>query len=176
VQLYLYDLSQGMVKNFSRAMIGKQIDGIWHTGVVIHFPGSSPREVRSCRICVCGLLYDVSIGSTFLSTLYLFLFRPCSFPHPLLLVISGFTAAASKSRPPDAHRPVVRCRSSRWASRRFRSTSSTSFCARFRPISLRQNTRCSSGIAIIFPTKCASFCSASRFRRTLPDCRPRLVP
>ncbi len=50
VQLYLYDLSQGMVKNFSRAMIGKQIDGIWHTGVVIHFPGSSPREVRSCPV------------------------------------------------------------------------------------------------------------------------------
>lgn len=36
VTLNLYDLSQGMAKNMSRMIIGKQIDGIWHTGIVVY--------------------------------------------------------------------------------------------------------------------------------------------
>ena len=36
VQLYVYDLSQGMASSMSMAMIGKQIDGIWHTGLVVY--------------------------------------------------------------------------------------------------------------------------------------------
>jgi len=35
VVLHLYDLSQGMAKNLSRQFLGKQIDGIWHTGIVV---------------------------------------------------------------------------------------------------------------------------------------------
>jgi thiol-disulfide isomerase/thioredoxin len=35
VSVNLYDLSQGMAKNMSRQFIGKQIDGIWHTGIVV---------------------------------------------------------------------------------------------------------------------------------------------
>lgn len=35
VVLHLYDLSQGMAKNMSRQFLGKQIDGIWHTGIVV---------------------------------------------------------------------------------------------------------------------------------------------
>lgn len=35
VQLYVYDLSQGMAKLLSMQFVGKQIDGIWHTGVVV---------------------------------------------------------------------------------------------------------------------------------------------
>ena len=35
VTLNLYDLSQGMAKNMSRMIIGKQVDGIWHTGIVV---------------------------------------------------------------------------------------------------------------------------------------------
>ncbi|WVQ80342.1 hypothetical protein IAT38_002447 [Cryptococcus sp. DSM 104549] len=34
VQLYVYDLSQGMAKSMSLMLTGKQIDGIWHTSVV----------------------------------------------------------------------------------------------------------------------------------------------
>jgi len=36
VELYLYDLSQGMAKAMSMGLLGKQIDGIWHTGVVVY--------------------------------------------------------------------------------------------------------------------------------------------
>ncbi|TPX56667.1 hypothetical protein PhCBS80983_g04374 [Powellomyces hirtus] len=36
VQLYLYDLSQGMARMMSRQLTGRQIDGIWHTSVVVY--------------------------------------------------------------------------------------------------------------------------------------------
>ena len=36
VSINLYDLSQGMAKNMSRSFLGKQIDGIWHTGIVVY--------------------------------------------------------------------------------------------------------------------------------------------
>lgn len=36
VQVYVYDLSQGMARQLSPALLGKQIDGIWHTGVVVY--------------------------------------------------------------------------------------------------------------------------------------------
>ncbi|KAH9924254.1 DUF862-domain-containing protein [Epithele typhae] len=35
VQLYVYDLSNGLAKQLSRQLTGKQIDGVWHTSVVI---------------------------------------------------------------------------------------------------------------------------------------------
>lgn len=34
VKLYVYDLSRGMARQLSPLILGKQIDGIWHTGVV----------------------------------------------------------------------------------------------------------------------------------------------
>jgi len=36
VSLHVYDLSNGMAAMFSRQFIGKQIDGIWHTGIVVY--------------------------------------------------------------------------------------------------------------------------------------------
>lgn len=36
VQLAVYDLSQGMASSMSQAILGQQIDGIWHTGVVVY--------------------------------------------------------------------------------------------------------------------------------------------
>jgi thiol-disulfide isomerase/thioredoxin len=36
VKLNLYDLSQGMAKQFSQGMLGKLIEGIWHTGIVVY--------------------------------------------------------------------------------------------------------------------------------------------
>lgn len=35
VELRVYDLSQGMARQFSPALLGKSIDGIWHTGVAV---------------------------------------------------------------------------------------------------------------------------------------------
>jgi len=35
VKLYVYDLSNGMAKKLSRQLTGRQIDGIWHTSVVV---------------------------------------------------------------------------------------------------------------------------------------------
>ncbi|KAG5363422.1 Desumoylating isopeptidase 1 [Yarrowia sp. B02] len=35
VKLYVYDLSRGMAKQMSLAFLGTQVDGIWHTSIVI---------------------------------------------------------------------------------------------------------------------------------------------
>ena len=34
VVLHIYDLSNGLAKTMSQSFLGKQIDGVWHTGVV----------------------------------------------------------------------------------------------------------------------------------------------
>ena len=36
VKLHVYDLSKGMAAQFSRQLIGKYIEGIWHTGIVVY--------------------------------------------------------------------------------------------------------------------------------------------
>ena len=36
VQVYIYDLSQGMARNLGQQLIGRPIEGIWHTAVVVH--------------------------------------------------------------------------------------------------------------------------------------------
>lgn len=36
VTLRVYDLSGGMARQLSPALLGKQIDGIWHTGVLVY--------------------------------------------------------------------------------------------------------------------------------------------
>jgi hypothetical protein len=50
VQVYIYDLSQGMGKTLGPALIGKPIEGIWHTGIVVYgkeyFFGSA--GIESC--------------------------------------------------------------------------------------------------------------------------------
>jgi hypothetical protein len=38
VSLHLYDLSQGMARAMSTQLLGTQIDGVWHTGVVRSSP------------------------------------------------------------------------------------------------------------------------------------------
>ncbi|WVN90939.1 uncharacterized protein L203_106184 [Cryptococcus depauperatus CBS 7841] len=35
VQLYVYDISQGLAKSMSLMLTGKQLDGIWHTSVIV---------------------------------------------------------------------------------------------------------------------------------------------
>lgn len=36
VQLAVYDLSRGMARGMSQAILGQQIDGIWHTGIIVY--------------------------------------------------------------------------------------------------------------------------------------------
>lgn len=36
VKLYIYDLSRGMARQLSHVMLGKQLDGVWHTAIVVH--------------------------------------------------------------------------------------------------------------------------------------------
>jgi thiol-disulfide isomerase/thioredoxin len=36
VMLNLYDLSNGMAKQFGKALVGMNVDGIWHSGIVIY--------------------------------------------------------------------------------------------------------------------------------------------
>ncbi|KAI0688322.1 DUF862-domain-containing protein [Cytidiella melzeri] len=36
VQLYVYDLSNGLARQLSRQLTGRQIDGVWHTSVVVY--------------------------------------------------------------------------------------------------------------------------------------------
>ena len=36
VTLHVYDLSQGMAKQMSQQLIGKYVEGVWHTGIVIY--------------------------------------------------------------------------------------------------------------------------------------------
>merc|ERR1712167_252599 len=34
--LHVYDISHGVAKQFSQPILGKQLEGIWHTGIVIY--------------------------------------------------------------------------------------------------------------------------------------------
>ena len=36
VQLHIYDLSRGMARSLSPALLGTTIDGIWHTAIVVY--------------------------------------------------------------------------------------------------------------------------------------------
>ena len=36
VELYIYDLTQGMAALMSGMLLGQHFDGIWHTAVVVH--------------------------------------------------------------------------------------------------------------------------------------------
>ncbi|XP_029312995.1 desumoylating isopeptidase 1b [Cottoperca gobio] len=36
VKLYIYDMSKGMARQLSPLMLGRQLDGIWHTAIVVH--------------------------------------------------------------------------------------------------------------------------------------------
>jgi hypothetical protein len=36
VSIYLYDISNGMARSFSPMFLGKTIEGIWHTGLVVY--------------------------------------------------------------------------------------------------------------------------------------------
>ncbi|XP_033100206.1 uncharacterized protein LOC117103706 [Anneissia japonica] len=53
VKLYVYDLTKGIARSMSQAFLGKQLDGIWHTSIVVfareYFYGGG--GIESCRPC-----------------------------------------------------------------------------------------------------------------------------
>uniref|UniRef100_A0A0B7AU60 PPPDE domain-containing protein n=1 Tax=Arion vulgaris TaxID=1028688 RepID=A0A0B7AU60_9EUPU len=36
VKVYVYDISMGMARALSQGILGRQLDGIWHTGIVVY--------------------------------------------------------------------------------------------------------------------------------------------
>ena len=50
VQLHLYDLSQGMARVMSAQLLGKQLDGIWHTGIVAYGQDFISAEASSAAL------------------------------------------------------------------------------------------------------------------------------
>ncbi|ORX55181.1 DUF862-domain-containing protein [Hesseltinella vesiculosa] len=70
VKLYVYDLSRGMAKSMSMGLTGKQIDGIWHTSVVVYgqeFFYGQGISVEQPGQTIHGQPLDViDIGTTFL--------------------------------------------------------------------------------------------------------------
>lgn len=36
VQLYIYDLTKGMASMMSQMLLGRHIEGVWHTAVVVY--------------------------------------------------------------------------------------------------------------------------------------------
>ncbi|KZT73971.1 DUF862-domain-containing protein [Daedalea quercina L-15889] len=68
VQLYVYDLSNGLAKRLSLSLTGKQIDGIWHTSVVVFgreiFYGQGILETRPGQSHHGKPLHMIDIGET----------------------------------------------------------------------------------------------------------------
>ena len=71
VKLAVYDLSRGMARAFSQALLGTHVDGIWHTGVVVfgkeyYFGGGVKSEPFGAFSQQQGLPYSSldSLGNT----------------------------------------------------------------------------------------------------------------
>jgi hypothetical protein len=63
----LYDLSQGLAKNMSRMIIGKQIDGIWHTGIVVYGKVNSDHSRNSTTVAVFAVAQQQALLTADLS-------------------------------------------------------------------------------------------------------------
>ena len=68
VKLHLYDLSNGMARGMSMAIIGKQLDGIWHSGIVVfgveYFFGGGICAAPAGR-AIPGMPYEeITLGTT----------------------------------------------------------------------------------------------------------------
>lgn len=51
VKLYVYELSNGMARAMSQSLLGTQIDGIWHTSIVVVSVASSKPNATATRCC-----------------------------------------------------------------------------------------------------------------------------
>lgn len=70
VKVYIYDISMGMARAMSQGILGVQIEGIWHTGIVVYsqeyfFGGSSGIEACSPGGTILGQpLQIIDLGKT----------------------------------------------------------------------------------------------------------------
>mmetsp|Transcript_78310 Transcript_78310/g.227154 ORF Transcript_78310/g.227154 Transcript_78310/m.227154 type:complete len:408 (-) Transcript_78310:125-1348(-) len=68
VQAYIYDITQGMASRLSMAMLGKQIDVIPHTGIVVfgreYFFGSGPCTGEPGKSIPCEVHQILDLGDT----------------------------------------------------------------------------------------------------------------
>merc|ERR1739838_1047972 len=69
VKLYIYDLSQGMAKMMSAPLLGKQIDGVWHTAIVVYdreyfFGSGGVNHVRPGTTQLGAPLQKLNLGTT----------------------------------------------------------------------------------------------------------------
>jgi hypothetical protein len=53
VTLHMYDLSQGMARQMSQQLLGRQVDAVYHTAVVAYGREwcASSDAVADCRVC-----------------------------------------------------------------------------------------------------------------------------
>jgi len=58
VSLWMYDISDGLAGRWSWLLLGKQFDGIWHSGLVVEFPD------RTSEFWFGGKLFDSAAGTT----------------------------------------------------------------------------------------------------------------
>lgn len=65
VSLRVYDLSRGMARQLSPALLGKQIDGIWHTGVLVY--GQYVLVVSSLASCLLSMMHQQTLTSSLLA-------------------------------------------------------------------------------------------------------------
>ncbi|XP_014663515.1 PREDICTED: uncharacterized protein LOC106806168 [Priapulus caudatus] len=69
VKLHIYDLSRGLAKSMSMAFLGKQLDGIWHTGIVVYdkeyfYGGAGIQQCEPGTTILGAPEQVVSLGST----------------------------------------------------------------------------------------------------------------
>ena len=74
IQLYVYDLSNGMAKMYSKELLGKIVEGIWHTAVVIYgkeyFYGGGIQNASPGRTGYGKPVKILDYGYTFISQKY----------------------------------------------------------------------------------------------------------
>ncbi|KAJ4452425.1 putative desumoylating isopeptidase 1 [Paratrimastix pyriformis] len=58
VKLHVYDMTQGMAKQLSRQLLGHEIEGVWHTGVIVYGVGLS-------RFFLAGITHTCSASEYF---------------------------------------------------------------------------------------------------------------
>ncbi|KAJ7950416.1 desumoylating isopeptidase 1-like [Quillaja saponaria] len=99
VTLNVYDLSQGLARQLSTSFLGKTIEGIWHTGIVVygneyyfgggiqHAPAGSTQYGTPIRVVELGVthvpkdvfeMYLQEIGSRYMAETYSLLTHNCN--------------------------------------------------------------------------------------------------
>ena len=70
VRIHVYDLSQGMASMYSQQLIGKQVDGIWHTAIIVYdveyFYGGGIQSDRPGMTPYGKPLRNINMGETFI--------------------------------------------------------------------------------------------------------------